>query len=335
MICPYCKKENPDNERLCVYCGGFLLKGEAPSPSDVYTSEPASQPSAFPTEPPIEVEQPLAQPEDTSSVVEPALVYEQPLTQPEIVPEVSYQPPTKGSKRGCGKWIWWLVGCFVLICLLMGCLAAFWGLYSYSSVLDFLHPNTSSTASDQGASTLLFSDDFSNPASGWDRISETGYLTDYYDNAYRITVNKDMTDIWANPANLSFEDVSVEVEATKNGGPDDNDFGVICRYQDVEHFYYGIITSDGYYGIIKASSDGSSTLGRDSLGYSDLIQQGFSTNEVRLDCIGDTLTLYVAGMQLDQQTDSDYTYGNVGLTAGTYDTSGADILFDNFNVYQP
>jgi hypothetical protein len=328
MICPYCGKENAENERLCAYCGGFLLKGDNQNPSEVFAPYTASQPVLSPSEPVIDVEQPVAQPEALTG-------YEQPLAQPEILPAEQFQPPAKASKQGCGKWIWWLVGCFILICLLFGCVAAFWGLYSSRSVLDFLHQNTSSAGSDPGSSNLLFSDDFSNTSSGWDRVSETDYLTDYFENAYRITVNTDMTDIWANPANLSFADMSVEVEATKNGGPDDNDFGVICRYQDVEHFYYGIITSDGYFGIIKTTTDGSTTIGRDSLGYSDLIQQGFSTNNIRFDCIGDTLTLFVGGEQLDQQTDSDYTYGNVGLTAGTYATAGADILFDNFKVYQP
>ena len=34
-------------------------------------------------------------------------------------------------------------------------------------------------------------------------------------------------------------------------GPDDNDFGIICRYIDDNQFYYAIISSDGYYGIVR------------------------------------------------------------------------------------
>jgi len=333
MICPYCGKENSDNVRLCAYCGGFLLEGDDQSPSDDLSSEVTSPPSISPSEPTIDVDPPAVHPD--SSHVEPATEFESPVTPYEVYPTQGFQPPAKGSKSGCGKWIWWFVGCVVLICLLMGCVAALWGLYSYTSASGFLNPTTSRPDTVQDSANLLFSDDFSDPSSGWDRVNETDYLSNYVENAYRIQVNKEMMDIWANPDDLSFVDVSIEVDATKNGGPDDNDFGLICRYQDLDHFYYGIISSDGYYGIIKSTADGSETLGRDSLEYSDLINQAFTTNHIRFDCIGDVLTLYVDGNQLDQQTDSEYISGNVGLTAGTYKTPATDILFDNFKVYQP
>jgi hypothetical protein len=182
---------------------------------------------------------------------------------------------------------------------------------------------------------VLFYDDFSDPNSGWDRVDESDYSTNYYNDAYRIIENKALGDVWANPDDLSFGDVSVDVDATKNAGPDDNDFGIICRYQDTDHFYYGIISSDGYYGIIKVTLDGSATLGRDNLEYSDSINQGDATNHIRFDCAGDVLTLHVNGDILDQQTDGEYSSGNVGLIAGTYNTPGTDILFDNFTVMEP
>jgi hypothetical protein len=132
-----------------------------------------------------------------------------------------------------------------------------------------------------------------------------------------------------------FSNVSIEVDTTKNGGPDDNDFGVICRYQGADQFYYAIISSDGYYGITKVTSQSSDLIGATELLPSDAINQGSASNNIRFDCNGDVLTLFVNGQQVDQQTDSEYTSGNVGLIAGTYDTAGTDILFDNFSVYQP
>jgi hypothetical protein len=183
--------------------------------------------------------------------------------------------------------------------------------------------------------SLLLFDDFSNPNSGWDKVEETDYSTNYYNDAYRITVNTDMYDSWANPNAQTYVDAIVEVDATKNGGPDNNDFGLICRYQDSEHFYYAVISSDGYFGIIKVNGDSSGLLGREYLEYSDSIPQGYATNHLRLECLGDTLTFYVNGQLLDQQSDGDYAEGDVGLIAGTYDNPGTDILFDNFSVYAP
>lgn len=192
-----------------------------------------------------------------------------------------------------------------------------------------------STGTQSAPNNVLFTDDFSNTDKKWDQVSDASVTTDYYNNAYRIVVNDTTSDSWANPESESFTDVHIEVDATKNGGPDDNDFGLICRYTDVDKFYYAVISSDGYYGIMKMTSDTGKPIGNDSLLQSDKIIQGAATNHIRFDCVGSTLTLYVNGSQLDQQTDSDYTTGNVGLVAGTFDTGGVDILFDNFFVYKP
>ncbi len=192
-----------------------------------------------------------------------------------------------------------------------------------------------STSTQSTPSNVLFSDDFSNTDNKWDQVTETTRTTDYYNNAYHIVVDDTNSDAWANPGKESYTDLHIEVDATKNGGPDDNDFGIICRYTDVDQFYYGVISSDGYYGIMKMTSDGGALIGEDNLLQSDKIVQGTATNKIRFDCVGTTLTLYVNGSQLDQQTDSDYTAGNVGLIAGTFDTSGTDILFDNFFIYKP
>jgi hypothetical protein len=192
-----------------------------------------------------------------------------------------------------------------------------------------------STGTQSPPSNILFSDDFSNTDSGWDKVNEASYSTDYYNNAYRIVVNNTSQDNWANPGKEIFTDVHIEVDATKTGGPDDNDFGIICRYTSVDQFYYGVVSSDGYYGIMKMTSNGGVTIGNDSMLESDKIIQGTATNHIRFDCIGSTLTLYVNGTQVDQQTDTELTTGNVGLIAGTFDTAGTDILFDNFFVYKP
>jgi hypothetical protein len=86
---------------------------------------------------------------------------------------------------------------------------------------------------------------------------------------------------------------------------------------------------------MKMSGGTGNPIGQDTLLQSDQINQGATTNHIRFDCIGSTLTLYVNGTQIDQQTDSEYTTGNVGLVAGSFSTAGIDILFDNFIVYKP
>ena len=192
-----------------------------------------------------------------------------------------------------------------------------------------------STVSTNGdGDQVLFQDDFSEPSSGWDQVRSDDGITDYENGIYRILVLGEDMDIWANP-NLNFTDVRIEVDTQKAGGPDNNDFGVICRYKDVENYYFMIISSDGYYGIGKKINGEYDIIGTESLPPSEEINQGKATNHIRADCVGSTLSLYVNGKLIATQEDSDFTSGDVGLIAGTYDTIGTDIHFDNFKVLKP
>jgi hypothetical protein len=181
---------------------------------------------------------------------------------------------------------------------------------------------------------ILFIDDFSDTSSGWDRTNEDEGVTDYIDGFYRILVNTDNTDVWANPG-LNFTDTVIEVDAAKVGGPDDNDFGIICRYQDLSNFYFFIVSSDGFYGIAKVIDGVQELIVLENMEYSDTINQGNSSNKLRADCNGQNLALFINGQKLLEVTDSEYFSGDVGLIAGTFDVAGTDIQFDNFIVRKP
>lgn len=192
----------------------------------------------------------------------------------------------------------------------------------------------------QTPANVLFQDDFSNPSSGWDQYSDADGSTDYDNGAYRIRVNKVQYTYWANPGQETLPgDVRVEVDATKAGGPDSNDFGVICRYHQGDgtaDFYQFVTTSDGYAGIVIVMANKQTVLSKDGLLQPyDAIRQGEATNHITAECIGSTLTLYVNGVQVDSVTDTTLTGGDVGLIAGSYEEGGVDILFDNFVVTRP
>jgi hypothetical protein len=121
----------------------------------------------------------------------------------------------------------------------------------------------------------------------------------------------------------------------KFGGPDDNEFGLVCRYIDQDNFYFFTISSDGYYGIGKYKQNHLSLIGMEQMHSSEFIIQGQSINHLRADCIGSQLTFYINGHKVKEVGDADFSTGDVGLIAGTFNTPGADILFDNFSVLKP
>jgi hypothetical protein len=152
--------------------------------------------------------------------------------------------------------------------------------------------------------------------------------------AYRIYVNTTNTDVWSNPG-LNFSDTSIQVDASKVGGVDNNDFGIICRYRDAENFYFFVISSDGYYGIGKMVNGQHKLIGVNAMPPSEKVAQGNVTNHLRADCVGNRLTFYVNGSMLADEQDTEFTSGDVGLMAGTFETPGTDIYFDNFVVSKP
>jgi hypothetical protein len=213
--------------------------------------------------------------------------------------------------------IYWIVPLLILLGVSLACQAI---------------PGSNKKADEPGR--LLFQDDFSDPSSGWNRITTTQGETNYADGVYRIFVNEPNLDIWSFPGK-DFNDVRIEVDALKVGGERNNRYGIICRAASQDNFYTLIISSDGYYGIGKIQGQDYSLIGMEALQPSGAILKGAALNHLRADCVGDTLTLYVNGEQLAQVRDSSFAAGDVGLIAGTYETAGTDIRFDNFIVYQP
>lgn len=182
----------------------------------------------------------------------------------------------------------------------------------------------------------LLQDDFSDSGSGWDRSAFDEGSSDYQDGGYRIFVNETSYSVWANPNRTSYGDIQVEVDAVKIGGPDDNEFGIICRHSDPSNYYVGTISSDGYFGFLMRVGGGDLQLiSMESMEANGEINLGGASNHIRMDCVGSTLTLYANGVLLGSVSDSTHTSGDVGLYAGTFDIAGTDILFDNFVVYQP
>jgi hypothetical protein len=190
---------------------------------------------------------------------------------------------------------------------------------------------TSSAIAPSG--TVLFKDDFSSPASGWDHYESAEGTMDYDGGAYRILVNALQVNFWSTP-HKDFDDVRMEVDAGKINGPDENRIGLICRYTGNQYYLF-VISSDGYYGIGIFTNGQITLIGQSEMQSSDKIKTGAVVNHLRADCNGGTLTLYVNGFQLAQVNDLNLNHGDVGLLAGTFTHPGVDVISDNFVVMKP
>ena len=193
-----------------------------------------------------------------------------------------------------------------------------------------------SSSTDKSGENVLYKDDFSNETTGWPRARTDEGITDYENGIYRIFVNLENQDYLGTPGLFLQSDVRVEVDATKVSGSDDNDFGVLCRYQDNNNFYQFFVSSDGYVGILKVVDGFNQNISGGQLIDHPAVNIGNAMNRIGADCLGDTLTMYVNGQQVLTAQDTTFmTGGDVGIFAGTYDEPGTDIHFDNFIVKKP
>ncbi len=245
---------------------------------------------------------------------------------------------TDGSRRnyllGVPRWIWIMAG-IILVSGLCGLVVIGGGTAAVLRNLSNPAPGLAATAAPLiGTETIIYQDDFLDPSSGWDRYAGEDAITDYESGGYRILVNDENSYFWSNPY-MFFSDILVEVQATKIAGPDDNDFGLICRYQDAQNFYFFLISSDGYYSINKYRDGEYEIVGRESYTFDEGIRQGQATNLLQASCVGDVLALTVNGERLFEVQDGDFSGGDVGLIAGTFAEPGTDILFKNFKVMRP
>lgn len=187
---------------------------------------------------------------------------------------------------------------------------------------------------DAQSGDVLYQDAFTRSSGSWVQTSsQVGALGNYSD-VYRILVNVPDYDLWS-VAGASFTDVHLEVDAGRFGGPQENRFGLVCRYRDAQNFYFFIISSDGYHAIGKVNGGVRSLLGQPEMTYNAAIPTGMAPNHLRFDCIGDMLAGYVNGKMISLVQDVDLAAGDVGLIAGAFDAPGVDIVFDNFTVFKP
>lgn len=142
---------------------------------------------------------------------------------------------------------------------------------------------------------------------------------------------------WTNPQ-MEESDVIIQVQTQQISGPDDNAYGVLCRYQNENNYYVFLISGDGYYAIGKFQSGATEIRyisGQGEYQFSEQIRQGPSINEIQVECVGNTLSLIVNGVTLESVVDDTFPSGNIGLGVTTFQAGTAVVRFDDVQVFRP
>jgi hypothetical protein len=187
------------------------------------------------------------------------------------------------------------------------------------------------TACGPALTPLPYADDFSTADGGWKTASDEAIKIEVQDGALHFTIDDLDTIAWSTPKDKRFGDFVLDVDATQVAGPNDNTYGVIFRYQDDRNFYRFDISGDGYFAVFKRK-DGAWSKVQDYV-ESAAVTQGNATNPLQVIAQGNQFTFNVNGETVKTFSASDFSSGNIGLTAGTlFENAGVHIAFDNLTV---
>ncbi|MCA9946173.1 MAG: hypothetical protein KC449_21965 [Anaerolineales bacterium] len=184
----------------------------------------------------------------------------------------------------------------------------------------------------------LLRDDFSGVQNcGWREYNQGGAVVAIDEDALTISTSQ-TGQIWWTNVGRDFNDVIITVQARQMSGPNNNAYGVLCRYQDENNFYIFLISGDGYYAIgkyVTGKTQVSYLTENQEYVFSDLINQGGATNLLRVSCIGNELSLSVNGLPLITVVDGSFTSGDIGLGVSTLEPGTAVVQFDDLLVLAP
>jgi hypothetical protein len=177
-----------------------------------------------------------------------------------------------------------------------------------------------------------YTDNFSDPASGWlvDEDSNRRYA--YTDGQYQIWVKNPAAGWWATPG-AKATDFTASVSARRTSGASGAygiRFGISEDWPDLS--YYEFIVEDTYYSIWRYDSAGWTAL-RDWTASSH-ISTGTNWNRLKVIRNGASIAVYANNQLLTTVSDSSLAgLRRIGLVAQSPDDSGLDARFDDFSLY--
>jgi hypothetical protein len=178
---------------------------------------------------------------------------------------------------------------------------------------------------------VIFQDDFSDQSTGWEKVNSPYELKGYSSGGYLISVKTQNSRAWS-VVGLPLSDTEIKVKTEKISGPEDTNFGIICRYRNKDNYYSFLISSDGYFGIMKVEYGVETLLGSDHFTYSEQINTGGAINQIAVICDGNELSLSVNGQLLQTVKDTSFPTGKAGMIVETRSEGDAAIVFSDFSV---
>jgi hypothetical protein len=172
-----------------------------------------------------------------------------------------------------------------------------------------------------------FTDDFTDPNSGWPEdttgVNQWWYAKDHY----HINVETANTQVVI-PSGYTLADSYVITYGLilDQTSPPQSFYGVVCRYQDINNYYFFEISTDGFYRIGKMWNGQWSLIGMGVAKFSTAIQMN-DYNQLMVHCWRNELSLTVNDIFVETVYDNTFNSGEIGLCASAGQVPGMIAAF--------
>ncbi len=195
--------------------------------------------------------------------------------------------------------------------------------------------NVQSIQPQASKASMLYHDDFTDPASGWPEAKFDNYFVGYHEPEYyhvEITSPNYKTTVFE-PGKKSFGDVTIEVKAfavsSKTAKTGDYSFGVAFRRSGDQYYAFTISQRTKKWYVLKSTPNQLVILKE---GTDDQIHDADVGDVLRVDASGSYFSFSINDQTVSQVTDADYASGEIGFYVQTLDAAAVHIHFDELTI---
>ena len=155
----------------------------------------------------------------------------------------------------------------------------------------------------------------------------------YRDGAYHF-LKRSGKRSWNLLQDRIFADFVLEVDATKIGGPEGGEYGLVFRALGNKDFYMFQVSPDGT--ILVQKKVGAEYTDLAPWQVASAVSTGQATNRLKVVCQDTECTVYVNDQQVAEFSDDTFLQGQVGFVVGhSHNAEGTEVTFDNLKLSVP
>jgi len=197
--------------------------------------------------------------------------------------------------------------------------------------------NTDKTVQAYFEKYLLYSDDFSDPSSGWDIYDREGDSAYYQDGWFHLKDSTDDDSYWVSYANQYLSDFILDIDMKRVDGTGKGSANILFKQEDKRYVFSFNWRMENYrgYWIEEVVNDVHTTLAQPD--YSIALLPGRDVlNQIHIECVDDTLKLSINGRLKETINNCTCTGTDIGLGVSTWHSRQyIEVAFDNIVVTTP